>query len=77
MDSGRTRTFPGVWSAVSTRGAPLNHCAERLSSLARSYGFDELLTWTRLGGLETKKVLRSMELLSDAVMPRVRKILNS
>ncbi len=52
------------------------HCAERLSSLAKSYGFDELLTWTRLGGLDTKKVLRSMELLSDSVMPQVRKALD-
>ena len=34
-----------------------------------------MLCWTRIGGLENKKVLRSMELMSGMVMPRVRKII--
>ncbi len=34
-----------------------------------------MLCWTRIGGLETKKVMRSMELMSGQVMPRVRKII--
>jgi alkanesulfonate monooxygenase SsuD/methylene tetrahydromethanopterin reductase-like flavin-dependent oxidoreductase (luciferase family) len=70
-------TFETLLGGTSMVCGDVDHCAERLSSLAGSYGFDELLIWTRLGGLDTKKVLRSMELLSDAVMPRVRKILNS
>jgi hypothetical protein len=39
---------------------------------AREYGFDELLCWTRTGGLDNPKVLRSMELMSGRVMPCVR-----
>jgi hypothetical protein len=35
--------------------------------------FDEMLCWTRIGGLDSRKVLRSMELMSGEVMPRVRK----
>lgn len=30
------------------------------------------LAWTRIGGLEHAKVLRSMELMRDKVMPQVR-----
>ncbi len=70
-------TFEALLGGTSMVCGDVDHCAEQLASLAKSYGFDELLIWTRLGGLETKKVLRSMELLSDAVMPLVRKTLNS
>ncbi len=31
-------------------------------------------SWTRIGGMENKKVLRSMELMSGRVMPGVRKL---
>jgi natural product biosynthesis luciferase-like monooxygenase protein len=51
----------------------VGHCAEKLSKLVGEYGFDELLCWTRIGGLENRKVLHSMELMSGLVMPRVRK----
>jgi natural product biosynthesis luciferase-like monooxygenase protein len=70
-------TFEVLLGGTSMVCGDVDHCADRLSSLAKSYGFDELLIWTRLGGLDTKKVLRSMELLSDAVMPQVRKLLNT
>jgi natural product biosynthesis luciferase-like monooxygenase protein len=48
-------------------------CTERLTQVANDYGFDELLCWTRIGGLETGKVMRAMELLSGEVMPAVRR----
>ena len=51
----------------------VDHCANKLSGLIEEYGFNELLCWTRIGGLESRKVLRSMELMSGLVMPRVRK----
>jgi alkanesulfonate monooxygenase SsuD/methylene tetrahydromethanopterin reductase-like flavin-dependent oxidoreductase (luciferase family) len=50
----------------------VDHCVEKLTKAVRDYGFDELLCWTRIGGLENRKVLRSMELMSGEVMPRVR-----
>lgn len=43
-----------------------------MSKLIVDYSFDELLCWTRTGGLDNRKVLRSMELMSGVVMPRVR-----
>lgn len=60
-----------VDSTAMVCGTP-EMCAEKLTHLTEEYGFDELLTWTRLGSLDTPYVLRSMELLSDAVMPSVR-----
>ncbi len=51
----------------------VDHCAEKLAGLVRDFGFDELLCWTRIGGLENRKVLHSMELMSGLVMPRVRR----
>jgi len=53
----------------------VDHCVEKISRVALEYGFDEMLCWTRIGGLETQKVMRSMELMSGQVMPRVRKII--
>ena len=46
---------------------------EKLISTIKEYGFDEMLCWTRIGGLEPRKVMRSMELMSGRVMPAVRK----
>ena len=51
----------------------VDHCVQKLTSVIQEYGFNELLCWTRIGGLETRKVLRSMELMSGEIMPRVRR----
>ena len=51
----------------------VDHCVQKLTSVIQEYGFNELLCWTRIGGLETRKVLRSMELMSGQIMPRVRR----
>ena len=48
-------------------------CVEKLQHLTEEFGFNELLCWTRIGGLENPKVLRSMELMSGQVMPRLRR----
>ena len=49
------------------------HCIEKLSALATEFKFDELLCWTRIGGLENAKVLQAMELLGTDIIPAVRK----
>lgn len=48
------------------------HCTEKLIDLAGDFGFDELLCWTRIGGLENRKVLGAMELLGGEIIPAVR-----
>jgi natural product biosynthesis luciferase-like monooxygenase protein len=52
-------------------GSP-DQVAERIAQLHELCGFTHYLSWTRIGGLEHKKVLRSMELMRDKVMPQVR-----
>ena len=52
-------------------GSP-DYVAEKLRDYQQIYGFTDLLCWTRLGGLDHRKVLRCMELMRDKVMPYLR-----
>ncbi len=52
-------------------GSP-DHVTEKLAGFQQTFGFTEILCWTRLGGLDHRKVLRSMELMRDKVMPHLR-----
>jgi luciferase family oxidoreductase group 1 len=52
-------------------GSP-DYVTERLHDFQQTYGFTDLLCWTRLGGLDHRKVLRSMELMRDKVIPHLR-----
>lgn len=51
----------------------VEECTEKLTHVAMEFGFDELLCWTRVGGLDTKKVRNAMESLSGKVLPDMRK----
>jgi hypothetical protein len=46
--------------------------AERIAEINDLCGITHYLAWTRIGGLAHKKVLRSMELMRDKVMPQVK-----
>ncbi|MCP3984423.1 MAG: LLM class flavin-dependent oxidoreductase [bacterium] len=52
-------------------GSP-DFVTQRLGELQQTYGFTDLLCWTRLGVLAQPKVLRSMELMQHKVMPQLR-----
>ncbi len=52
----------------------VDHCIEKLTVLAEGIGFNELLCWTRIGCLESKKVLTAMELISGEVLPALHKV---
>jgi natural product biosynthesis luciferase-like monooxygenase protein len=45
---------------------------EELTKAQDVYGFTDLLCWSRLGGLDHRKVLRSMDLMSTKVFPHLR-----
>jgi natural product biosynthesis luciferase-like monooxygenase protein len=45
---------------------------EKLAEYQQIYGFTDVLCWTRLGGLDHKKVLHSMQLMQERVIPRLR-----
>jgi natural product biosynthesis luciferase-like monooxygenase protein len=44
-------------------------CVRQIEELQRKYGFTQIVCWTRLSGLDNKKVLRSMELMARHVIP--------
>ena len=52
-------------------GSP-DQVAERIAEIHELCGITHYLSWTRIGGLAHNKVLRSMELMRDHVMPQVR-----
>lgn len=51
---------------------PPDYVVEALTKAQQTYGFTDLLAWTRLGGLAGAKVLRSMDLMSTKVFPHLR-----
>ena len=44
-------------------------CVRQIENLHKMYGFTQILCWTRLSGLDNRKVLRSMELMQRHVIP--------
>jgi alkanesulfonate monooxygenase SsuD/methylene tetrahydromethanopterin reductase-like flavin-dependent oxidoreductase (luciferase family) len=52
-------------------GTP-EHCIERISALRERLGFTTLLCWMRVGSLDQRKVLASMALMQDYVIPHFR-----
>jgi len=65
------------WEQLLDAGAVIcgdrDHCIEEITKIERRYGFTQLLCWTRLGGLDHKKVLKSMELMQKYVIPHFKK----
>lgn len=44
-------------------------CIKQIEEMRNQHGFTQLICWTRLAGLDHRKVLRSMELMSKHVLP--------
>lgn len=65
------------WEQLLEAGAVIcgdrDHCIERIGQLRDLYGITELLCWTRLGGLDSRKVMKSMSLMEKHVIPYFRK----
>jgi natural product biosynthesis luciferase-like monooxygenase protein len=45
------------------------HCIDQIEEIRNQYGFTQLICWSRLSGLDHRKVLRSMELFGKHVIP--------
>jgi len=64
------------WDQLLERDAVIcgepDYVAEKLAAYQQVYGFTDVLCWTRLGGLDHSKVLRSMQLMQDKVIPQLR-----
>lgn len=65
------------WDQLLEAGALIcgdrDHCIEQIAAMKEKFGFTQLLCWTRMGGLDTKKVLKSMELMQKHVIPHFKK----
>jgi natural product biosynthesis luciferase-like monooxygenase protein len=48
-------------------------CVRQIEEMRDKYGFTQMLCWTRLAGLDHRKVTRSMELMQKHVMPHLRR----
>ena len=74
-------TYPSIrktaqtvqWDELLSSGALIcgnpESCIRQIEDLQKKYGFTQILCWTRLSGLENRKVLRSMELMQNHVIP--------
>jgi luciferase family oxidoreductase group 1 len=65
------------WDQLLEAGAVIcgdaDYCVEEISKISKKYGFTQLLCWSRLGGLDHRKVMHSMELMQHKVFPHFRK----
>ena len=65
------------WDELINSGALVcgnpESCVRQIEHLRQRYGFTQILCWTRLSGLDNRKVLRSMELMQRHVIPYFRR----
>jgi luciferase family oxidoreductase group 1 len=70
-----------MWEDLLQAGAVVcgdpDHCVRRIRELREIFGFTTLLCWTRLGGFDHRKVLRSMELMQRHVIPQFKDVRRS
>lgn len=49
-----------------------DYCCREIERLEEEFGFTDLLCWTRMGGMDASKVMRSMELMDKHVIPHFK-----
>jgi alkanesulfonate monooxygenase SsuD/methylene tetrahydromethanopterin reductase-like flavin-dependent oxidoreductase (luciferase family) len=49
------------------------HCIRQIEEIQHEYGFTQLICWTRLSGLDHRKILRSLQLFGNHVIPYFRR----
>lgn len=66
-----------TWEQLLQNGAVIcgspDDCIAQIETVRERYGATQFLMWTRLGGFENKKVMKSMELMQKYVFPHFRK----
>lgn len=65
-----------TWAELLEAGAVIcgdrDHCIEKIAELRKNFGITQLLCWTRMGGLDHRKVLKSMEMMQKYVIPHFK-----
>jgi alkanesulfonate monooxygenase SsuD/methylene tetrahydromethanopterin reductase-like flavin-dependent oxidoreductase (luciferase family) len=64
------------WDQLKATGAVIcgdrDSCIEQISALKERFGCTHLLCWTRMGGLDSVKVIQSMERMRKYVIPQFK-----
>jgi alkanesulfonate monooxygenase SsuD/methylene tetrahydromethanopterin reductase-like flavin-dependent oxidoreductase (luciferase family) len=63
-----TLTYAEIRQERAIFGDPA-YCLERLHELREALGFQQLMAWMNIGGMPHDKVLRSMQLFAERVLP--------
>lgn len=66
-------TFDSLVEAGAVIAGDPDYCIERIEQLEQTWGFTKLLCWTRLGGMDHDKVLKSMNLMEKHVIPHFKR----
>ena len=64
-------TLEDVWERGTAFGSP-ERVIDEMNQYLQKLNVDNFILWNRIGGLEHKKIVRSMELFAEHVMPAVR-----
>jgi hypothetical protein len=64
------------WDELQAAGAVIcgdrDSCIEQIATLQERLGLTQLLCWTRMGGLDSAKVMNSMDLMRKHVIPHFK-----
>ena len=64
------------WDRLLAAGAVVcgspDQVVDQIGKMIETCGFTEYLAWTRVGGLDHKKVMHCMELMAEKVIPQLR-----
>ena len=66
-----------TWEQLQRNGAVIcgnpDDCIRQIEALRDRYGATHCLTWTRLGGFDHAKVMKSMKLMQKYVFPHFKR----
>jgi natural product biosynthesis luciferase-like monooxygenase protein len=66
------------WDRLLAAGAVVcgspDEVVDQIGEFSRTCGINEYLAWTRIGGLDHKKVMHCMELMASKVIPQLRDV---
>lgn len=65
-----TLTYEAIRQERAIFGEP-SYCLERLQQVRDTLGVQQIMAWMNIGGMPHDKVLRSMQLFAERVMPRL------
>lgn len=77
-DQARLLTAAMSWEQLLATGAVIcgtpDDCIAQIETARARYGATDVLMWTRLGGFDNRKVMKSMHLMQKHVFPHFKKL---